>query len=224
DLRVLRVALLEHGEGAFVGRERRVVLATVSAHARDQEERLDRIVEAIELFVELERLLGELERLDVRVDRGGALRRLPGILGGLVRHLSEQIVVRERRQEVPDALAEHRFVCDRDPPVQLNTPADEQGVVRDLLDDRVLEAIPAFATAPGSTNERIDSSTKNGFPPARATILLRSSSGIQSNVASMIRAASSSDSGSRTSWLKFVRTGRGSGDPGPARCARSRRI
>src|SRR5207247_7472351 len=98
------------------------------ANARDQEERLDRIVEPIELFVELERLLGELERLDVRMDRGGALRRLPGILGGFVRHLSEQIVVRERRQEVPDALAEHRLVRDRDAPVQLDPPPDEQGV------------------------------------------------------------------------------------------------
>ena len=40
----------------------------------------------------------------------------------------------------------------------------------------------------------------------------------------MIRAASSSESGSRTSCVKFVRTGLGSGDPGPARCARSSRI
>src|SRR2546426_613839 len=82
----------------------------------------------------------------------------------------------------------------------------------------------SFATAPESTSERIDSSMKKGLPPARATILSRSSSRIQSKVASMMRAASSSESGSSTSWGKFVRTGRGSGDPGPARCARRRRI
>jgi len=42
---------------------------------------------------------------------------------------------------------------------------------------------------------------KNGLPPARATIRSRSSSGTQSSVASTMRAASSSDSGSSTSWL-----------------------
>src|SRR5207244_8227479 len=47
------------------------------------------------------------------------------------------------------ALAEHRLVCDRDPPVQLDAPADEQGVVRDLLHDRVLEAVPPLAPLTG---------------------------------------------------------------------------
>ena len=89
-------------------------------------------------------MLGQLEGLDVRVDRGGALRRLPRVLGRLVRHVSEQVVVRERGQEIPDALAQDRFIRDRDAPVQLDPPADEQCVVRDLLHDRVLEAVPAF--------------------------------------------------------------------------------
>ena len=52
----------------------------------------------------------------------------------------------------------------------------------------------------------------------------RSSSGSQSNVASTMRAASSSVSGSRTSCVKFVREGRGSGAPGSIRCASRNRI
>ena len=85
----------------------------------------------------------------MRVDRGGTLRRLPRVLGRLVRHVSEQVVVRERGQEIPDALAQDRFIRDRDAPVQLDPPADEQRVVRDLLHDRVLEAVPPLAPLTG---------------------------------------------------------------------------
>jgi hypothetical protein len=79
--------------------------------------------------------------------------------------------------------------------------------------------VSSFSTTPDSMSERIDSSMKKGFPPARATIRSRSSSGM-GTVVSTMRAASSSDSGCSTSCEKFARETRMSGDPAPSRCAR----
>ena len=93
DLRVTRVAGLEHREGSLVGRNCRVVLAAEPPDASDEVEGFDRLGRAVELFVQLEGLLGEPERLHVRVDRGRALGGLPRILGRLFRHVSEQVVV-----------------------------------------------------------------------------------------------------------------------------------
>jgi len=89
----------------------------------------------------------------VRVYRGRALRGLPGILRGLVRHLAEQVVMRECGEEILDALAEDRLVRGRDTAMELDPAADEQGVVGDLLDHRVLEAVAALAPLAGSRFE-----------------------------------------------------------------------
>src|SRR5207244_11458261 len=73
DILAPRIALLKGGEGALVGEEGRVVLAAVAADAGDEVERLHRIVGALLLLVELERLPREPKSLDVRA----ASRRAP---------------------------------------------------------------------------------------------------------------------------------------------------
>src|SRR5205807_5511363 len=113
---------------SLVGRQGRVVLAAESAHSRDQVKRLDRVGEPIKLFVELEGLLRELERFHVCVYRGRALRGLPGILGGLVRHLAEQVVMRKCGEEILHAVAEDRLVRGRDAAMELDPRSEERRV------------------------------------------------------------------------------------------------
>ncbi len=93
DLRRVRIAVLEQDERALVGRERAIVLTAVAAHPRDEVEGLHRLIGLMKLLVQLERLLGETERLDVGVDRGRSLRCLPRVLDGLVGDVPQEVVV-----------------------------------------------------------------------------------------------------------------------------------
>src|SRR2546425_12911486 len=85
DILAPRIALLKGGEGALVGEEGRVVLAAVAADAGDEGERLHRIVGALLLLVELERLLRATKSLDVRGGRRPPPPRAPGGNGRLLR-------------------------------------------------------------------------------------------------------------------------------------------
>ena len=82
----------------------------------------------------------------MRVDVHRPLRRFPRIRRGLLRHLAEEVVVRERRIEVADLVREHGLDRLRDRAMQLGPAADEQRVVGDLLRHRVLE--PEATLAP----------------------------------------------------------------------------
>ena len=148
DLGTRRIASLERRERALVRGQRRVVLAAEAADPRDQIERTDRFGRLAQLLVELQRLLSEMERLDVRVDRSRALRGLPRVLGRFLGYLAEQVVVRQGREEVAHRVAEDGLVRDRDPAMELDPTAHEQRVVGDLLDDRVLESVAALAALP----------------------------------------------------------------------------
>ena len=267
-------------------------------------------VDPPDLLVQLERLLREAERLDVRVDRRRALRGLPRVLRGFLGHLADQVVVRERGIELLELIGEDRLVCGGDAAVQLDAPSHEQRVVRDLLHDRVLEAVAALApftrrglehevggdelvhgggetvaaglaqhtvaealadhggeldALPSRRRQAVDARSddrveRRGYferrrtlaeMPLAARVLLRRARldqrpqrlldeeriaagagddpvtqliGDPVEALPTMRAASSSESGSSTSWLKFVRDGFGSGDPGPRRCASRNRI
>ena len=147
---------LEQDARALVGRERRIALAVVAADACDQVERLDRAVDVPERLEQLDRLIGEAQRLDVGVDVHRALRGLPRVLRGLVWDVAEQVVVREGGVEVADVVREHVLDRQRHAPVQLGPPAHQQGVVRDLLRDRVLEAVtPLAALARGALGDEV---------------------------------------------------------------------
>jgi hypothetical protein len=150
DLLVVEVRpALEHEPRPFVGREGRIALAVVPAHAADEVQGFDGVVDIAELLVQLGCLLRESQRFDVGVDVHRALRGLPRVHRRLVGDLAEQVVVRERRVEVADLVRQHVLDRQRHATMQLGAPAHEQRVVRDLLRDRVLEPESSLAPLAG---------------------------------------------------------------------------
>ena len=83
------------------------------------------------------------------VDRRRPLGGPPRVFGGLFRDFAEEVVVREGGEEVADPLAEDRLVRDRHAAMELDAPPQEERVVRDLLHDGVLEAVPALTPLAG---------------------------------------------------------------------------
>ena len=77
DRRRVGVALFEEHERALVRRQGAIVLTAVAPYARDQVERLHGLLDPSQLLEDLECLVREAQRLDVRMDRGRALGRLP---------------------------------------------------------------------------------------------------------------------------------------------------